>query len=275
MYAHNRKHMKPGDRYGRLVVVRETESRNGRSYCLCRCDCGKELEVLCSSLRTGNTKSCGCLQREATSTSNRTHGMCKSRLYRVYSAMKRRCTVATDPAFARYGGRGITLCASWSRSFSSFYSWAVRSGYKNGLSIERKDNDKGYCPSNCTWIPKPEQAKNRTMNVYVNVDGTRMCLSDAARKFGVTSPIVAQARVRNLGWDPLKAVSTPTGANSHRMVEYAGEAHSVVEWARRLGLPYNVLQLRLSRGWPVEKAMTYPLRVCTQPGSRKQGDLTR
>lgn len=215
MDAPNRIRLKRGDTFGRLTVIRELPKRRGRVHYLCRCDCGKTTVVESYALRHHETLSCGCLQRERTSESNKTHGMSGSRLYKVFMAMHRRCCVKSDRAYKDYGGRGITICDEWRRSFDNFARWAFASGYAEGLTIDRIDNMSGYCPDNCRWIPEELQAKNRRMCIMVAVNGTSMCLSDAARHFGVVRPACAQNRVR-VGWDPMDAVTIPVRGLRHK-----------------------------------------------------------
>ena len=207
--------MPPGTRHGMLVVVRELPTVKGKSRCLCRCDCGTEVEVNNYDLRSGNTMSCGCLQRKRTSDSNRTHGGSRTRLYHIWTNMKERCYWSSWPTYENYGARGIRMCPEWKNDFAAFRSWALSHGYDKTLTIERKDVDLGYSPDNCCWIPRAQQAKNRTMNRYVTIDGETMCLAEAARLYGVR-PTVAQARVRTLRWDPIKAVSTPVRAINNK-----------------------------------------------------------
>lgn len=208
MDAPNRIRLKQGDTFGKLTVIRELPKRHGRVHYLCRCDCGKTTVVESYALRHYETLSCGCLQRKRTSESNKTHGMSRSRLYGIFMAMRRRCYVESDHAYKDYGGRGITVCDEWRHSFDNFARWAFASGYTEGLTIDRTDNMSGYRPDNCRWIPEGLQAKNRRMCIMVTIDGTLMCLSDAARHFGVVCPACAQYRVR-AGWDPICAVTTP------------------------------------------------------------------
>lgn len=215
MNAKNRKPMPPGSRYGRLTIVKELPTMNGRSRSLCRCDCGAEIEVNNYDLRSGNTKSCGCLQRSRTSESNRTHGGSRTRLYHIWINMKERCYWASNTSYKNYGARGIQMCPEWRDDFGAFRNWALANGYGKSLTIERKNVGRGYSPDNCCWIPAADQSKNRRMNKYVTINGETMCLADAARLFGV-SPVLAQERVRVLGWDPVEAVMIPRKSRRQR-----------------------------------------------------------
>lgn len=158
-----------GKMYGSLLVVEEVApiprndkpGWNRRAY-LCRCCCGKELVVTRDSLVSGNTKSCGCLKlQKGRPARHKTHGKTDTRLYRIWSHMKARCDQPSNNRYHRYGARGIKVCAEWHDSFETFEKWALSHGYSDDLTIERDDNDKGYCPENCKWIPLAEQAKNK------------------------------------------------------------------------------------------------------------------
>lgn len=134
---------------------------------LCRCECGKEIVVEAYNLKTGHTQSCGCLQREATSVANKTHGKRNTRLYRIWICMKNRCYRKNHDAYKHYGGRGIKVCDEWLHSFKAFNDWAMANGYRDDLSIDRIDTNKGYSPDNCRWATMAEQNKNkRAKNGY-------------------------------------------------------------------------------------------------------------
>jgi hypothetical protein len=150
-----------GMRFGKLTVLEQTNKRyDGSIVWKCKCDCGNIRELNTKVLTRKNTQSCGCLQRERTSKANRKHYMCNSRLYLCWGHMKGRCTNPNNPKYYCYGARGIKLCKEW-YDFKSFAEWALSHGYKDDLTIERKDVNGDYCPDNCTWIPMREQSKNR------------------------------------------------------------------------------------------------------------------
>lgn len=96
--------------------------------------------------------------------------------------MKDRCTNKNRHNYYLYGGKGITVCEEWNNSFDAFYNWAINSGYKSGLSIERKNNNDGYNPSNCEWIPLNQQGKNRTSSWMIEYNGKTQCLLDWSKE---------------------------------------------------------------------------------------------
>lgn len=158
-----------GKRFGRLVVIeRAANTKKGSAKWLCLCDCGKETIVRTSSLNNGGTKSCGCLQREHMTALGyaRKKYDSNSRLYHIWQSMKQRCLNSNHRRYNDYGGRGITVCEEWKNSFQVFYDWAMANGYKENLSIDRIDNDKGYSPDNCQWATMKEQRNNRRDSTF-------------------------------------------------------------------------------------------------------------
>lgn len=181
-----------GKRFGRLTVlgrVPNTYGKNGKAtvYWFCKCDCGKEFSVYGSDLRSGKTKSCGC-QRISNNKSRATiHYEENKKLYYVYHSMKDRCNKPQNKSYRFYGGRGITVCDEWNEKygFTAFMKWAYNNGYKEGLELDRIDNNGNYEPSNCRWVTHREQAHNTRQNVYAEYNGEKRILSDWAREFGI------------------------------------------------------------------------------------------
>ena len=185
-----------GNRYGRLVVLREDgKTEHGDLRWLCKCDCGKTKTITGSKLKSGWTKSCGCLQKEKISKRMIKHGLSNSRLYGIWENMKERCYRPSNNRYYRYGGRGIKICDEW-LDFNNFAEWADKSGYKEGLSIERIDVDGDYEPKNCCWIPLKKQTQNRSNTVWIDYQDKRVCMSEFAREMGVSINVIKN-RIRH------------------------------------------------------------------------------
>lgn len=147
-----------GQIFGRLTVIGHAgKDRKRQLRWACLCVCGAEKVTTGYLLRSGQAKSCGCLQRETVRNRNASHGLSGERLYNVWANMKARCG---DHSNADYGGRGITVCAEW-QTFEPFAEWASANGYQAALTIDRIDNDQGYSPSNCRWATPLDQSRNK------------------------------------------------------------------------------------------------------------------
>lgn len=194
-----------------LLTVMERSRRDdaGRWLWRCQCSCGTEVEryghLLKKALRAGQRASCGCVG------SNQSHGILKTadgrRLKDVWSQMRRRCQDQGHKDYPNYGGRGIRVCEAW-QSFPAFHAWAIAHGYQPGLTIERIDVDGDYTPENCTWIPNPQQALNRTNTHWVTWRGRTQDIRAWAEEIGI-GYYTLRARLLTYGWPVERAMTTP------------------------------------------------------------------
>ncbi len=177
-----------GQKYGRLTVI-ESTGKVGKKYCwLCQCECGKQIIVQATNLRTGNTRSCGCLRNEFITNLKMNHGQSNTRFYSIWSDMKRRCNNPKNKSYPRYGARGITVCNSWDSDFFAFYNDMYPSyiehvanfGEEN-TQIDRINGANGYSPDNCRWATVPDQQANRRSNRYITYNGETHTVSEWAR----------------------------------------------------------------------------------------------
>lgn len=198
-------------KFGNLTVLyrapdHKTSGGQNVTVWVCRCQCGNEITVTSQNLRTGHTKSCGCLFPMH----NLKHGACinpsDSRLYGIWNGMKARCLSKNNPSYSRYGKRGIKICEEWSK-FEAFRDWSLLNGYNDTLTIDRIDNDGDYEPKNCRWTVVKVQSNNTRRNVKIDFQGETYTISEWSDITGI--PYKALWYRLNSGWEVEKAFSTP------------------------------------------------------------------
>jgi len=190
-----------GNRYGKLVAIRFDHcDEKGNALWLCKCDCGKSHVVLGASIRRGNTKSCGCFHDELPIT----HGLSKTKIYKVWQGLKTRCNKKQNRAYKNYGGRGISYDPRWEK-FDAFLSDMGEP--PDGLTLDRIDNNGDYCKDNCRWATWEQQQRNRRSNRIINYNGREWRLVELATYAGMI-PATLAARI-NHGWDIQKAIEKP------------------------------------------------------------------
>ncbi len=186
-----------GDKFCRLTVLSAGVVRNGNVHWLCRCECGAELVVSGGSLRSQNTKSCGCLRVETTGRNKTTHGRSGSPEHTTWTQMIQRCRNPGNHAFDRYGGRGISVCDRWRTSFAAFIDdMGPRPSADH--SIDRINNDGDYEKANCRWSTRTVQGRNKRSNRRLLIGGETRVLAEWAERSGLTESVI-DARLRR-GW---------------------------------------------------------------------------
>lgn len=204
-----------GRTFGNLFVVRLDGVRNGCSWWLCRCECGREREFKAAELKRG-TKSCGCsLRRQSyrNSVPVGRHGASNSPTYRSWSAMLGRCLNPASSHYPRYGGRGIRVCNRW-LDFSSFMA-DMGERPSSGHTIDRIDNDGHYCPENCRWATAKEQGRNRGNNRLIEWQGKTHTIAEWTEILGFGRGRIQQ-RLGVQKWSVERALSTPAGKRKTR-----------------------------------------------------------
>lgn len=196
-----------GQQFGKLTVIEYVgKNKYNASLWRCICNCNGINEVIATTghLRAGQVKSCGCLMSEIKTT----HGGSYDKLYPTWRDMIIRCNDPNSNIYKYYGGRGISICDEW-YDYNNFKMWCEDTKNDPNTTLDRIDVNGNYCPENCRWATKKEQARNKRNNI---------------------------------------------------VIEYFGEIHTLVEWCEIFGLPYNVIQQRITRsGWDFWKAISTPL----------------
>lgn len=172
----------------------------GKSKWLCTCNCGNLTEVRGDKLRNGDIKSCGCLRKDIFTT----HGKTDTRLYNIYCEMKRRCYLRSDKSYGKYGGRGIAVCDEWLEDRTTFFDWAINNGYRDDLTIDRIDNNKGYSPDNCKWLTPKQQTRNRRNTIKLTYKSETKSLAEWCEILNLNYKTVYK-RIYKLHWSVEKA----------------------------------------------------------------------
>jgi hypothetical protein len=197
-----------GQRFGLWTALHRDGHIYGKQAAwTCRCDCGTVRRVGASLLQRGESKCCGCANHKSLGDRVRKHGLINHRLYDTWTAMHDRCRRPSHIAYPRYGGRGIFVCPEWS-DFSTFLA-DMEPAWREGLTLDRIDNNGPYAPANCHWATGNQQARNRS--------------------------------------------------NTKR-IEFRGEIRPIAEWAEIVGIKRTIVEMRLWRGWPIDRALTKPPR---------------
>lgn len=244
-----------GKKFGRWLITELVQ----KDKCIAICDCGEIRIVRQSYLRNGRSKSCGCLQKELTSARYKGHTLYPE--YPVWRSMRARCNLQSDTNFLRYGGRGIKVCSRWDHGengLTGFECFIADLGRRPTPkhSIERKNNNGNYEPSNCEWATKYFQSRNVRNNHHVFFNGERMILADAARLAGIDGKVVANRLSR--GWDIDRALSTPQDAydkNRCINIDVNGVLMNLKQAAKAVGIKYGTLYARIKKGIPPEQAL--------------------
>lgn len=205
-----------GNRFGRLIGLERLPDRKVRV----QCDCGIEKIVHMSHLVQGRTRSCGCLHREVTSKMlterQTTHGYFGTKIYSVWNSMLDRCCNPRHYSYARYGGRGITVCERWFK-FENFL--ADMGEAPAGLTLDRIDNDNGYSPENCRWATVRQQMNNRGTCRLLTHAGRTQNVTQWAEELGIPRKGIYDLLYRGIPEDEVIAHACEHGVSDVKQVK--------------------------------------------------------
>lgn len=198
-----------GQKFNRWEILSKSEQRypdGTRCFYLGKCDCGTIKLVRISDVKSGKSKSCGCLERELHLKRVLKHGESigeKTVEYETWQRLRNRCWNETSADYKDYGARGITVCEEWTNDYLRFLSDMGRR--PEGTSLDRIDNNRGYEPGNCRWATPGIQRRNQRRVQLFTLDGKSLCLTDWAKIAGTTREVL---RTRlELGWDLQRAIT--------------------------------------------------------------------
>ena len=182
-----------GETFERLAVIAMAPLKNRQAMCICQCECGEIVEVAAGSLRSGATRSCGCLNREATANRTRTHGMSHTPEYYAWGAIQSRCYNPNTESYPIYGGRGIRVSPEW-LGRTGFETFLKDMGLRPSIdhSIDRINPNGDYTPENCRWATKLEQARNKRNNLTMTL-------------YGETKTVVEWSEITGISYRTLRA----------------------------------------------------------------------
>lgn len=190
-----------------LIGVDESHKMVARFKCLC----GVEFRARISNVKSGCTKSCGCLQKTTVSERNYKHGLSRDTRFQVWVDMHKRCYNQEHPSYPNYGGRGLKVHQSWHGSPAQFL---IDMGERpNRSTLERKNNDVGYEPGNCVWAPMSVQQNNKRTNVLLTLEGETHTIADWSRIKGLGKGVLSWRLAS--GW-PDDALLSPSKSSRRK-----------------------------------------------------------
>lgn len=206
--------------FGRWTVLEFSHTSKKVYYWKCRCECGAIKAIASANLIRGKSLSCGCLAKELASKREKTHGLSKSRTYRIWAGMKTRCTNPNETSWKYYGGRGIKLCDRWEK-FQNFLEDMGEAPSKSH-SIERMNVNGNYCKENCRWIEFKFQARNTTKNTLITHNGVTLCAAEWCEKLKVPYKLIMERIARGLTFEQAVSKKKRVTINGcHKLIDIA------------------------------------------------------
>jgi len=197
-----------GQKMHNVVFLEEVQSKNDRRAKFL-CSCGKEFEAWIHSVKSNVTKSCGCYRSKYMRDKKTKHGLSRHPMYNVYNNMIERCYTESCTSYNRYDGVGVRVCDEWRHSFESFYEWAIKNGWREGLQLDKDiiGNGKLYSPENCCFVTPKQNSNKRKTSRIIEYDGVSRTISGWADCLGIK---IGTLWMRlNMGWTMDRIINTP------------------------------------------------------------------
>lgn len=181
-----------GNKYNRLTAIRLSHKVGYVHYWVFKCACGNEKAIIKSKVTSGETKSCGCYQKEVATSDSTTHGLTNHPVWRLYRDIKNRCYRKTVISYPIYGGRGVIMCDEWKNDFISFYNWCMCNGWRKGMQIDKdiKAKELGvepllYSPEMCQFVTPKQNCNTRRSSRNIELNGVTKTLQQWSELTGI------------------------------------------------------------------------------------------
>lgn len=195
-----------GKRFNRWTVIEQAAPGEGYSTrWLCECDCGTVKTVDGQLLRSGRSKSCGCLQEEMRMQSPRAMLDDDIRLMMIYRSILGACENPRHIKYEKFGAKGARMCDEWKNDFDAFKEWSMNNGYETGAFLLRYDVLQGFSPWNCKWTKKPDNGQGRKGSIMITANGETHSLAEWSRITGLHRSSIEERLLR--GATPEEAVN--------------------------------------------------------------------
>ena len=192
-----------GTKQGLITVLCHfKKGKNNKNYFRCQCECGRISEICTNHFINSKQTTCGRFHKKYE------NSKVGGRVYDTWNRMIHRCYDINHHKYLSYGARGIKVCDEWKNNYDTFYKWAIENGYREGLWIERIDNDGDYCPENCKWATRKEQMRNTRRSKHIEYNGETHCLAEWCEILNLYYPTI-NGRLHK-GWSIEKSFEKPT-----------------------------------------------------------------
>lgn len=248
-----------GKKFGKWTVLSFSYKDNyNHFFYKCKCECGFVKDVDIYRMKYGHSLCCSRCSYDSKIVPSYI-----KKLRRIFNNFKQRCYNPKSPRYKNYGARGIIVCDEWKNNCDLFIEWALNNGYKDGLSIDRIDNDGIYSPQNCRWVDNVVQANNKSTNHIIFYKGEKYTISTFCKKFNLNVYKIRE-RINRYGFTEPELLLKESLLGYRKKKIFAtinGVEKPVIDWCIELNLNYRTIYNRIHRyGFTPEKALLIPIK---------------